>query len=561
MALNVNVVCRNYNDDRVLPRFSRYLRDVCGWTLTPVPDLNADIIYLLGYFEAQQFRHWPDRPVVAYFTHREEEPPGNAKAQLFDDVARRSSLRVAMCRLYADYLQQFGATVTPPLPVELDRFTIAEKQHHSRPVIGLAGYTYMNHRKGEDLVRALLDHPVAHRVDWGASGRGWPVRFRRYEWSDMPQFYQGLDALLCPSRVEGGPMPVLEALACGVPVIVPAGVGIIDELPDILGIYRYERGNVDAMAEALERFLAADEPVDRRALRAAVERYSIEAFAEANRRAVEALAAPRATPNVEPAAPVTLSTDRASSTRGIYIVAFGGPSRQCAVQLIESIRRHMPDIPICLAAAEPLHLEDIFVKMEDTDIGGRRAKLRAYEATPQEWRAVLYLDADTEVVAPIYRYFEWIEDGWEFVICKDPHLSDTMEAFARRNNAGEMADTERRLGTLRYLQWNGGVWAFGRNERVAAFFRRWQDEWEIHAQRDQGALVRAMYTDPLRILTLGNEWNTFEKYSQGITTAGLMHYPGRARRWRGHVPGHIDSPVAWQMVEAFEHGHSKSGLR
>ena len=210
--------------------------------------------------------------------------------------------------------------------------------------------------------------------------------------------------------------------------------------------------------------------------------------------------------------------------------------------MMRSAKRHMPDIPICLCAASPIGVEDVFVQQPDSDIGGRRAKLRAYELAPAEWQAVLYLDADTEVVAPIYPYFEWIEDGWEFVICKDPHLMDTMHSFERRNNQAEMAFTEGQIVTLNTLQWNGGVWAFGRNERIARFSGA--GRWNGNATPNGATrgLVRAMYADPLKVWLLGNEWNTFEKYSQGVTTAGLMHYPGDARRWRGLIPGRIDSP-------------------
>lgn len=129
---------------------------------------------------------------------------------------------------------------------------------------------------------------------------------------------------------------------------------------------------------------------------------------------------------------------------------------------------------------------------------------------------------------------------------------DTMHAFRRSNNLAELAETETEICTLHTLQYNGGVWAFGRSERTAAFFERWQVEWERHAQRDQGALIRAMYSDPLKVYVLGNEWNTFEKYSKGIKTAGLMHYPGRARRWKGLIPGRIDSQIAWDRVAMFE---------
>ena len=127
-----------------------------------------------------------------------------------------------------------------------------------------------------------------------------------------------------------------------------------------------------------------------------------------------------------------------------------------------------------------------------------------------------------------------------------------MHSFERRNNKKELEDVKRTVRTLHTLQYNGGVWAFTRNTRVQAFFRRWLAEWERHAQRDQGALIRAMYNEPLKVLLLGNEWNTFPKYTKGITTAGLMHYPGDARRWKGLIRGRIDSPAAWQSVKEFE---------
>jgi len=49
--------------------------------------------------------------------------------------------------------------------------------------------------------------------------------------AEMVEFYQGLDACICTSRTEGGPHSLLEASACGVPII-STRVGIAPELID-----------------------------------------------------------------------------------------------------------------------------------------------------------------------------------------------------------------------------------------------------------------------------------------------------------------------------------------
>jgi len=565
MSLAVNVVCRNKDADRVIPRFARYLAAHNGWHLTARPEPGADLYYLSGYFEAQLLRPWPDAPVAAYLTHREEQPPGNAKAKLYDSVAARVDLRIATAALYAEPLAEYGPTVQVSPPVERGRFTIPA-QRNKRLVAGFSGFTYANGRKGEDIARRIVASEPGQRAEWRASGRGWPVPMRMYAWAELPAFYQSLDVLVVTATVEGVPMPPLECLACGVSVVVPRGVGILDELPDTLGIHRYNRGDAGDLVKALGRAIAARGDVDREALRAVTEPFTVEAWCRAHEEAfMELLGGPgagleEAALDAEPAieirdeeVPVPSVSGETSSTRGIYCVAFGDPARTCALRLLNSIKKYMPEIPVCLCAAKKIGPEDVLVVQPDSDVGGRRAKLRAYELSPAEWQSVLYLDADTEVKSgDIRRFFEWVEAGWEFVICKDPHLMDTMHSFRRKTNEPELVQIEKQVKTLHALQINGGVWAFARNERVAAFFRRWLEEWEKYAQRDQGALLRALYTDPLRTLWLGNEWNTFPKYCKGITSAGLYHYPGDARRWKGMIPGRIDSPAAWAMVRAHE---------
>ena len=67
----VHVVCQNLHEDRIIPRMARALRDRLGWTLSAEVQ-KADALYLSAYFEANRLKPWPQDPVAAYFTHREE---------------------------------------------------------------------------------------------------------------------------------------------------------------------------------------------------------------------------------------------------------------------------------------------------------------------------------------------------------------------------------------------------------------------------------------------------------------------------------------------------------
>jgi hypothetical protein len=117
-----------------------------------------------------------------------------------------------------------------------------------RPMtVGVCGRVYRTGRKGEALVTQML--AAGYRVvAWGS---GWPCPIFSGQLSSLASFYRAIDYLVVTSLEEGGPLPVIDALAYRVPVIAP-DVGWCWEFP----VIRYTRGDW-ASLEAVLRALQA----------------------------------------------------------------------------------------------------------------------------------------------------------------------------------------------------------------------------------------------------------------------------------------------------------------
>lgn len=72
--------------------------------------------------------------------------------------------------------------------------------------------------------------------------------------SDLPVWYRHAEALVYPSLFEGFGLPPIEAMACGCPVI-SSGAGSLEEVTGDAAL-RVDPGNVDSIAEAMERLAA-----------------------------------------------------------------------------------------------------------------------------------------------------------------------------------------------------------------------------------------------------------------------------------------------------------------
>lgn len=279
----VHIVCQRPGVMRILQQMAAYLSQDLGWSIGTTPDATASVNYLFNYADGWvRFAGYDKTPVAAYFTHYET---GGHKEALWHDCAARVALRVCNNEEAARLLRPTGATFRAMPIVELEHFTPAHdaRQHHEMPVVGLNGWAEGKTRKGAHLVSELLAMGWAARAEWRASGSGWPVETRNYDWRDLPEFYRGLDYLLCPSLEDAGPAAPCEALACGIPVIVPTGVGLCDELPECAGVYHYARGDVADMSRALECAMDDWRPRNAADLRAMVSRYTRANWVEGHR--------------------------------------------------------------------------------------------------------------------------------------------------------------------------------------------------------------------------------------------------------------------------------------
>ncbi len=250
--VHVNLVDRGWILERMGRELERHLDYV---TVGDSPDPSAALNYHINYHAFTKKNNLD----AALFTHVEESVP-SARDRFFD-VARSVDVCVCMSKKYHLVLTESGVrdVVTIMPGTELERFTPSLR-------IGVAGRTYHTGRKGESLVAKAMAIPG---TEWYFAGEGWPQGGTVFSSDRLPEFYRIIDVLLVPALYEGGPMPVLEALASGKPVIAPP-VGFVPQFPHI----EYQAGNFEELRNRIEEFLR-----QRLELRASVEERTWKAWA------------------------------------------------------------------------------------------------------------------------------------------------------------------------------------------------------------------------------------------------------------------------------------------
>ncbi len=140
--------------------------------------------------------------------------------------------------------------------------------------VGVIGRVYEDGRKRDDLVWKLMAQLKPGELEMVIVGQGWENCVNRLlTQGHKVRYYPSLSAealrtavhrlsvFLCTSDVEGGPLPLLETMACGVtPVSTPVGLARDLLRRTELG-YLFPKGNPYAAASVLRQLLSGKKPL------------------------------------------------------------------------------------------------------------------------------------------------------------------------------------------------------------------------------------------------------------------------------------------------------------
>ncbi|MCX5904956.1 MAG: glycosyltransferase family 4 protein [Proteobacteria bacterium] len=174
----------------------------------------------------------PERAVTGVRCHFKWDGGGKGmppSAAFLSHLRKFSALNVPSGILCNIFKPLHPAVFYTPHGVDIHRFKPKAGGPYTSPegelILGWAG-SLTNHpgkRGVEDYIMPAIK---------GLKGVSLRLAAREEKWrtqGEMAAFYQGLDAQICASRTEGGPHPLLEAAACGIPLI-STRVGLAPEL-------------------------------------------------------------------------------------------------------------------------------------------------------------------------------------------------------------------------------------------------------------------------------------------------------------------------------------------
>jgi glycosyltransferase involved in cell wall biosynthesis len=278
--------------------------------------LPRDVGLLLRYAERRQVPIVVNQSGVAYPAWAGAETDAiNGPFQRALLAADHVLYQSEFCKRSADEFlgEPRGTWEVLPNAVDTDFFTPGDARDGSGPVLLLGGDQTQAYRL-ELALRTLAELPDARMVVTGRLvsdpeplvrelGLGGRVEFvGRYTQAEAPALYRRGDLLLHTKVLDPCPTLVVEAMACGLPVVYARSGGTVELVGDEAGIgvphpESWERDQppaAEALAEAVRAVLGDRERYARAARRRAVEHFDLQPWLARHEQLFTELVLPRA---------------------------------------------------------------------------------------------------------------------------------------------------------------------------------------------------------------------------------------------------------------------------
>ena len=236
--MKINIVCDEAAGGWIYSKFiEKFKKHSIHEILVNSKD-SFDVAHYLPYYNIP--KKLPNLS-TAWFSHMEQKEELKSK---FITSAQKVNVAISHSKKYADLLSRMGVkNVIQIMPgVDLLKFVPSNYVVDNKSlVVGYVGRAYSSsNRKNPELLDKITKiKDIELKITGGKISE-----------DKMPDFYNSVDLVISPSKIEGGPMAIQEALACGKPIVCFQSVGVVDEFNH--GLIKIADFNEDNFIKAIE---------------------------------------------------------------------------------------------------------------------------------------------------------------------------------------------------------------------------------------------------------------------------------------------------------------------
>jgi alpha-N-acetylglucosamine transferase len=188
------------------------------------------------------------------------------------------------------------------------------------------------------------------------------------------------------------------------------------------------------------------------------------------------------------------------SNLGIIYICFGSKAIDAMLQSSASLNCHNNHEIIAVTNNRISGINTIL--FDDLQSKGRWSKVNLDQLSPFDY--TLYLDSDTRINGNLDIYFDTLMNGYDLTIT--PSKNQGSDLFWHLSKDDRTA-VYQSIEFQDVLQLQAGVFSFRKSPAIFNLFQSWRSEWKRFKGQDQGALIRALYNNPVKLYLLSSVFN------------------------------------------------------